>query len=162
VPSANHHRSFSSPPPWATVNEKGRRNREAGDINGEKKKHIKKHRTEKEQNHRLESPPTASTPPNRRREPPPPPAAAPWAAARSAFLASPFFLLLLLPHAGSTVEQWNLNYNSRSTIHTWTVYVNYNSRPLFKWTLGRINSGPSQISGPVPARSKKYFFKKIF
>jgi hypothetical protein len=70
-------------------------------------------------------------------------------------------------------EQWNVNYNSRSTVHKWTVDVNYNSRSLFQWTLGRTSSGPAQTAGLGPVRplknkkllkiiSKNYDFLKYF
>jgi len=46
--------------------------------------------------------------------------------------------------------------NSRRIVHTWTVGVNYNSRPLFmQWTLAPTSSGQTQLYGSDSTRPKK-------
>jgi hypothetical protein len=46
--------------------------------------------------------------------------------------------------------------NSRCIVHTWTVGLNYNSRPLFmQWTLAPTSSGQTQLYGSDSTRPKK-------
>jgi len=62
-------------------------------------------------------------------------------------------LLLFVPTLTITIfEQWNVNYNSRSTVHVWTLGMNSSSCSV---ALGRKSFGPIQMAGLCPTHLLK-------